>query len=268
LAAEDIERTAATVAQLANRARADGAATLAVVGTLCLRRAANAGAFADTLERRAGLRVEILTGAQEARLGHLGATGSLGELPARRATFDIGGGSTEVVAADVRRDAGALSLEIGTLAPTLRLQARDPVPADVLAAVDAGLAAAVAAARPLLVERTLVGVGGTAATLAALDVGRWRGAAAALHGRSVARALLERLIVRVAALPLAARRRLPGLPADRADVILAGALLARHIVRLAGADGFTVSVHDLRQGVLAQRYGAGPVRLDPAADPP
>jgi exopolyphosphatase/guanosine-5'-triphosphate,3'-diphosphate pyrophosphatase len=49
-------------------------------------------------------------------------------------------------------------------------------------------------------------------------------------------------------------RHLPGLPADRADIILAGAMVVAAALRRAGTETLTVSDQGLREGLLYERF--------------
>jgi exopolyphosphatase / guanosine-5'-triphosphate,3'-diphosphate pyrophosphatase len=69
-----------------------------VVGTHAIRQAPNRDALLEAIEREAGVRVEVLSGDDEARLAFRGATGTLGHLPLGEVgVVDVGGGSSELV---------------------------------------------------------------------------------------------------------------------------------------------------------------------------
>jgi exopolyphosphatase/pppGpp-phosphohydrolase len=66
----------------------------------------------------------------------------------------------------------------------------------------------------------------------------------------VARAQVERLVERLAALPLASRARLPGMEPKRADVIVAGAVVVAEAMALTGFESLTVSDRGVRWGLV------------------
>jgi exopolyphosphatase/guanosine-5'-triphosphate,3'-diphosphate pyrophosphatase len=74
-----------------------GCATLRVVATAAIRGADNAADFTAALRGEGGVDVEVLDGAEEARLAFAGATRTLGEpLEGSVGVVDVGGGSTEL----------------------------------------------------------------------------------------------------------------------------------------------------------------------------
>jgi exopolyphosphatase / guanosine-5'-triphosphate,3'-diphosphate pyrophosphatase len=86
------------VASQLRAAKDCGAAHVRVVGTHAIRAAPNRDALLDAIEREAGVRVEVLTGDDEARLAFRGATGTLAEPPSGEVgVVDVGGGSSELV---------------------------------------------------------------------------------------------------------------------------------------------------------------------------
>jgi exopolyphosphatase/guanosine-5'-triphosphate,3'-diphosphate pyrophosphatase len=69
-------------------------------------------------------------------------------------------------------------------------------------------------------------------------------------GARLQAAALDALLVRLAPLDLEARRRLPGLPPDRADLIVAGLAVLCETLNFLGATALRVHVQGVREGVL------------------
>ncbi len=78
LGAEPIGRTVDAIAAMADEARRDGAEAIAAVGTAGLRIAPNAADLLDAVEARSGIRIEVISGEDEARLAYLAAKAGLG----------------------------------------------------------------------------------------------------------------------------------------------------------------------------------------------
>jgi len=100
---EKIAEVAAVVTEQRALVEQLGGASLRVVATAAIRGAANASEFTAALRSDCGVDVEVLDGAEEARLAFLGATRTLGEpLPGRIGVVDVGGGSTELAIGTLR----------------------------------------------------------------------------------------------------------------------------------------------------------------------
>jgi len=231
-------------------------ATARAVGTSALRRADNARDFLERARGALGVEVEILSGLAEAALG---ARGALSELPGvapadSPVVVDPGGGSTEVIYTSASAEGPperALSLEVGAVRLTEAFVRSDPPAPGELEALSARARAVVAALEPAR-GRPVVGVGGTATTLAALHLGLDRYDGARVHGTRIGLEAVAALRARLAALPLAAREEIPCLPRGRADVAVAGAVLLEALIDRLGAAELIVSDRGLRYGLLAE----------------
>ncbi len=93
-----------------------------------------------------------------------------------------------------------------------------------------------------------MGVAGTVTSLAALDLGLEEYDRARVHRHLLTIEGVRRQRDRLAALPLAQRRRVPALNPDRAPVIVAGAVILHEVLAHFGLDGLVVSEHDILDG--------------------
>lgn len=91
-----------------------------VVGTNTLREMHYGVAFAEAAESVLGHGIEIISGAEEARLVYEGVTHGLGDDAARRLVVDIGGGSTELIIGDAQGPKLLESVALGCVAHTRR----------------------------------------------------------------------------------------------------------------------------------------------------
>jgi exopolyphosphatase / guanosine-5'-triphosphate,3'-diphosphate pyrophosphatase len=237
--------------------RAHGSPRLDVVGTSALRDAEGASAFLDAAERILGVRPRVIAGDEEARLTFRGALSGL-TLAGKLLVFDIGGGSTELIvgeASGVAPPESRVSLDIGSVRLLERHVRSDPPEPRELADIEADIERAFASAGPLARVHaheplTLVGVAGTVTTLKALELGLAAYDPARVHGAVLTLSAVEALCAKLTSLPLAERQQLPGLEPKRADVIVAGALIVRDLLRRAGAAETIVSDRGVRFGLL------------------
>jgi exopolyphosphatase/guanosine-5'-triphosphate,3'-diphosphate pyrophosphatase len=96
--------------------------------------------------------------------------------------------------------------------------------------------------------RTVVGVAGTIATVAAVELGFYDHDA--VHGFRLTRDAAEDVFRTLATEPLADRRHNPGLQPERADVIVGGCCVLVAVMRHLDLDEIVVSEADLLDGIL------------------
>jgi exopolyphosphatase/guanosine-5'-triphosphate,3'-diphosphate pyrophosphatase len=122
--------------------------------------------------------------------------------------------------------------------------------------------AAIAADLSRLDERpgteSVVGMGGTSTNLAAIRLGLAEYDPDAVHGTRLELAELDRQIELFRNSDTEARRSIVGLQANRADVILAGACIARTILAKLRHESFLVSDRGLRHGLFMERFVSAP----------
>ena len=217
-----------------------GAERVLTIGTSAVRDAENGEAFLGEIEWSYGFTTRLLSGEEEADLTRRGVANgrAVGD---ETVVLDVGGGSTELITARDR-----VSLDLGCVRLTERHLRSDPPAREELD--DA--ARAVREALPDWSPRDAIGVAGTVTSLAALELGEYD--PEQTHGYRLSRESVERQLERLASLPLAERRELPGLEPERAPVIVAGALIVREVLDRYGLDGLEVSERDLLHGVALE----------------
>jgi exopolyphosphatase/guanosine-5'-triphosphate,3'-diphosphate pyrophosphatase len=248
-------RTAAVVAEYVGRARAHAADRIRIVATSAVREAANGRDFSRMIEAMTGRAVEIVSGEDEARLTVLGILRGLGRTPARLLAVDIGGGSTEFIAADRGRIVAAASLRLGVVDLAERYPFPDRVDRVRYDAMAAEIRGRLRAELPGDIRAAgadlLVGTAGTVTTLAALDLGLTEYDAARVQGHRLSRARIEALRDRLGALSVTERARLPCLEPGRADLIVPGVAIVLAALDVTAAADVLVSDWGLREGIVA-----------------
>lgn len=259
LADEAVERT---LAQLRiYRAVLDrcGVGAVRAVATSASRDAANRDEFFDAAAAVLGVRPELISGEEEGALAFRGATTSLPDTRAPYLVIDIGGGSTELMlggeGSRATELAGSVSLNVGAVRLTESVLHSDPPrPEELTNAL--GIVAdllddALRDLPDLAAAETLVGIAGTITTVAAVELGLARYDPAAVHGFRLRRDAAEDVFRTLATEALADRVHNPGLPRERADVIVGGCCVLVAILRRWRADELVVSHHNLLDGVCA-----------------
>jgi exopolyphosphatase/guanosine-5'-triphosphate,3'-diphosphate pyrophosphatase len=250
---EALSRTTTVLQRYIRRARALGADRIRVAATSAVRDAGNRQELEREVMRIGGSPLEILSGEREAELTFLGATAGL-EAPPPFLVFDIGGGSTELVRG-TGAPTSAISLDIGSVRLTERVQPADPPSERDLDAlrklVGQALAVGVEAV-PASGDGTLVGVAGTTTTVQALALSLDRYDPEAIHRTVLSRRAVGEATERLASMTSAERRALPVMAPGREDVIIAGCVILAEIMDRWGFDACLVSERDILDGLVLE----------------
>jgi exopolyphosphatase/guanosine-5'-triphosphate,3'-diphosphate pyrophosphatase len=215
-----------------------------LVATSAVRDAENGEAFLGEIEWSYGFTTRLLTGEEEAELTLRG----VGEAGADALVVDIGGGSTELIGGGHR-----ISTELGSVRLTERFLPSDPPTEDELDALGTAVRSALASEVPAtLTARRGIGVAGTITSLAALDLGLVEYDRDRVHGHRLGDAAVRAQLERLGALPLAERRRVPGLDPERAPVIVAGAIILREVMRHFRLAAIEASERDILYGIALE----------------
>ena len=231
------------------------AEVLVAVATSASRDAANASEFVSRLASE-GIRLSVIPGQKEAELSFSGAADGYAGRPV--AVVDIGGGSTEVIAG-VSRPASQGGVEIfdrhsfdvGCRRMTERFLESDPPSQGELDAARQWAAREMAGFIGGLPEtERLIAVAGTATTAVSIRDAMEVYDPDRVHGSIVTRKQLQEVYDRIRVMPLGARQKVTGLQPQRASVIVAGFLILDVVLEAFGAESFTVSEHDILQGIV------------------
>ena len=248
---------AATVQQLAIYAsllKQHNVETFRVTATEACRRASNANTFLDQAEATLGKRPEIISGEAEGKLAFSGALSKLDPHDGTTIVIDIGGGSTEIMIGTGNSLQHVSSFPVGAVVLTETELHRDPPrPEELTNAI--GLVTdfmddLVREFPQVLNATRVVGVAGTIVTIAAIELGIARFDPVALHEMTLTREAAEDVFRTLATESLIDRKSNPGLPPERADVIVGGCCALVGIMRRLRIPSITVSVHNLLDGVV------------------
>ncbi|HTY60566.1 MAG TPA: Ppx/GppA family phosphatase, partial [Bacteroidota bacterium] len=221
----------------------------AVCGTSAVRDAANREEFADRVRRETSFELEILSGDEEALLTYRGGV-SGAPAAARYTVVDIGGGSTEIITGGARSIDARISLDIGSVRLTERFLRHDPpLPAELEKAIDLTEQEIERAALFPFEGSTLVGVAGTATSLAVLAQDLKEFDINAVTNYALGRDRVESLFRSLCVMPSSAIRGLSRVMEGRSDVIVAGTLIAREIMAHYGFASMIVSERGVRYGI-------------------
>ncbi|MEN8145217.1 MAG: hypothetical protein ABFS14_09730 [Gemmatimonadota bacterium] len=261
------ERTRQALERMTCLAAELGCDRLRAVGTSALREASNAGELLEAARQRLSLDIEVISETEEAELAFRSARHyfELGSRPVLVA--DIGGGSLELVHARGSEVLRVDSLPLGAVRLTETFLESDPVTEgewrSLVDHVDALLGPAVSRPHGNSVHPALLGSGGTYSALAFMALAGSRPNSAdqtgegeadriSVLGQPLMTTWIESTANELRALSEAERRDVPGLMAERADIILAGVAVALRIAQLCGSPQTLVNDRGIRYGMALE----------------
>ncbi len=255
LADDAIERGIACLSRMAAVAATHGA-EISAVATSATREAENRQVFIDRAIDETGIRIEVISGLEEARLIHLGVLQALPVYDRRLLLVDIGGGSTEFLVGQGSEVLAARSMKLGAIRLTERFFADGEVTPRSVRRCSAHVAAtltSVAAELEQEPHEVAIGSSGTIGAIASMIAAAKGEEIQDLNGFTFSADELSDLASTVVDTPIAKRRRLPGLDEKRVDIIVGGVLLLEGAFDAFGIEEMTVSSYALREGVLFDR---------------
>jgi exopolyphosphatase / guanosine-5'-triphosphate,3'-diphosphate pyrophosphatase len=259
LQSEAIARTAEAAREFAEIARDKNAVVVRIIATSAARDAVNADELTSAITRASGLKVEIISGEQEAEWTFQGVTTDKELANAPLLLLDVGGGSTEFILGQGDQKHFAHSFPLGTVRLLEKFPHSDPptrgeflacrdwlkyfLRTEVRPKFEAALHRE-ALAKSSAIQ--LVGTGGTTSILARIEKKLDR-----FDREKIERTVLslEQIVAHrknLWKLPLEERKEIPGLPKLRADVILTGVLIFEAIMEEFGFQELHVSTRGLR----------------------
>lgn len=260
LAPDAIDRTVACLGRyaaiIADLGAGDaGRVPLRVSASSACRDATNRDRFFERVVEVLGRPPQLISGDDEARLAYRGAVSGLRPDPMGHVVIDIGGGSTEFAYGDVELR-HTHSIDVGAVRLTERHLEHDPPrPEELLNAIGdvQDLFDDMVRSIPAMAgARQLIGVAGTIVTAAAVEIGMTTFESARVHGFRFERGAVEDVFRTLATEPLADRVHNPGLPRERADVIVGGLCVLVGLLRRWDADEIVVSSRNILDGMCAE----------------
>lgn len=277
----------------AEKIRRNGVRRMRAVATEACRRAENRFEFIEAVRRETGLRMDIISPEEEARLAVAGCAPLLDDEAERLLVVDIGGGSTELILINL---AGTPAHLRGRLLMALAPARRGVLEADARAraagahildwiSVPLGVATLHDRHAPISDARMrhtamradfraqlarfagkrhatgaglqIIGASGTVTTIAGAYLGLRRYDRNRVDGMWLPMSGAEAVIEELIGLDDASRERHPGIGADRSLLIVAGAAILSEIMAHWPADRIRVADRGLREGLLYALIGEG-----------
>jgi exopolyphosphatase / guanosine-5'-triphosphate,3'-diphosphate pyrophosphatase len=243
-------RALETLARMRELCRAHGVSRIGAVATAAVREAENGEEFVQ-LVRAQGIPLQTISPETEAALSYRSAAH---HFPGAERTLvaDIGGGSLELIGASGGRIRLSRSLPLGAVRLTELALPLSPLRDQIRRALDQSVP------RREWAGSAVIGSGGTFTNLAAMALAQRGASGQPVHGVEMSAKEIEELLARLSALSLEERRQMPGLRAERADIIVAGVAVAAELLDWVNASSVKVNGYGLREGLLLEMAGTPP----------
>lgn len=221
--------------------------------TSAVRDANNREVFINRILEEGGIRVNVLSGEQEADYTYAGALSALPKISGPVAVLDIGGGSTEVAIGEGLSITDRHSFNIGSVRFTERYLTQSPPTAEQLRSCRIAVRNQLDSRRFHIPNDTiLVGVAGTVTSLAFMELGLEEYNVRTLNGIKLSIGQLQKWLDQIEKWPVShLLQKYPVVMKGRADVFLAGLLILEGFMETYGLSELTVSTGGIRHGVLA-----------------
>jgi exopolyphosphatase/guanosine-5'-triphosphate,3'-diphosphate pyrophosphatase len=253
LSSDAMERGMVALRRMKRIADSHGAPVRAIA-TSAVREALNRNVFIRRAWKEAGIRVDIVSGLEEARLIHLGVLQAVPAFDRRLILVDIGGGSTEVLVGERGETLAARSFKLGAVRLTDRFFPGGRLPRHSVDECRSYVHSVIAGFEPEVAAAGFdiaIASSGTAETVAGLVATARGSAPRTLNRFEFTRAELDDVVAALVARRTAqSRAKVRGLDAARADIIVAGALVLQCVAEAFSIPSFTFSESALREGVL------------------
>ena len=253
LSEEAMERGVHTINQYVNQCKKLGVTEIYAVGTSALREAKNASDFLKRVKEKQNLSIEVISGEKEAYFSFLAVTKDLKKSGGNLLVVDVGGGSTELILGNSDAMIWWASLPLGIVRFSERFLLSDPVQEEEYRAMVEEIRKhlpVIPLPETPLSSLSMVSIGGTGTALASVEQGLEKFIPEKIHNFVLTGEALRNQLSLYRSMTVERRKKIKGLPASRADVILAGGTILYLIMEALGSPSLIVNTHGVRYGLL------------------
>ena len=253
LSKEAMERGLQTLSQYLEQCRQMNAQKIFSVGTSALREAKNSEDFLKLVREQLGLSVDVISGEKEAYLSFLAVATDLPKAGEPLMVVDVGGGSTEFILGKDDQIRQWISLPLGSVRFTEEFLHSDPVHEEEWQELKRKILESLVNIPHSQEPVSMVAVGGTATTLASVEQGLEEFVVGKIHHFVLKKEALKNQLLLYRSKTIEERKKIPGLPAARADVILAGAAILYLAMEELPCPSVLISSRGVRYGLIHKK---------------
>ena len=231
--------------------------SLIIAATSAVREAPNGKTFIAEIKKKIGLDVELISGAEEARLIYLGVLSGMqfGNKP--HLVLDIGGGSTELILADSSEARALTSTKIGAVRLQREFIKKDPISSQNELFLRSFIRGSMESAIDKVSKRieageipVLVATSGTAMAIGSLISNKENHMQSKLQGYKITKNKLDIIVSQLIKMTPSERSQLSSLSERRSEIIVPGALILQTIMNMVDVNEIILSERALREGLV------------------
>ncbi len=258
LTSEAIARSLDSLKRCRELATSLGATQIIAVATSATREASNGEDFLRQIEAELGIVVNLISGQEEARRIYLGVLSGMDFNEQPHIIIDIGGGSTEIILADIHEPRFLSSTKVGAVRLAKEFVTTDPISDSELKVLRAYVRGMLE--RPVdevwqnlqlnEVPRT-IGTSGTIETIAVIHAKEELDSVPdPLNGYEMSYKDIEKIVKKLAKMSYKERLEVSGLSEKRAEIIVPGAVILLEAMNMLKLESIIICERALREGMI------------------
>ncbi len=258
LTTEAIDRSLAALKRCKYLADSLNAHQIIAVATSATRESPNGQKFLQQIESEIGIVVNLISGIEEARRIYLGVLSGIDFNEQPHIIIDIGGGSTELILADIHEPRCLSSTKVGAVRLSKEFVTTDPISNEELNCLRAYVRGMLERPADEIWQNLqlnecprTIGTSGTIETLATINALDKQGTVPdPLNGYQMSRKDLEKIVKKLAAMSYEERLKVPGISDKRAEIIIPGAVILLEVMTMLKLDSIMICGQALREGII------------------
>jgi len=248
-----MDRGLQTLTQYLKRCQSMEVQKIFAAGTSALREAKNSEDFLKGAKEKLNLSIEIISEEEEAQLSFLAVAKDLGEVKKSILVVDVGGGSTEFILGKGDQIRQWISLPLGSVRFTEQFLHSNPVQDEECEKMERKIRERLTNIPHSQEPLSMIAVGGTATTLASVQMGLEEFITEKIHHFILKKEDLKKQLHHYQTKTIQEREKIPGLPKARSDVILAGGTILYRAMEELKCSSVLISCHGVRYGLLYKK---------------
>ncbi len=236
--------------KLKKLARKQQSDKLIVVGTEVFRKAENRVQILKRIRAQTGLEIKLLSEKEEAEASFLGAVVG-NNLKGENCVVDIGGGSSEIIFGKGREVIDSISIPMGAVGLTEEFLKTDPPQEREILDLENKVIMELKKYSCSILSScsVLIGVGGTITTAAAIHFNLTQYDPDVIQGKVLRLSEITTILNRLYLVSLSERKNILDFDPERADIIIAGMIILKSIMKTGNFQSIRISDSGLRFGL-------------------